>query len=279
LKSNNYNEMYKLVEKAKRYRNQGFYSKELEIYKTIHTDFFPNSSSLFKRPAVLYEKENKYKEAYDLCISAIELINIEKISGTTESFEKMANILEKKLSTAKPETTNTKKLLPRIGTGGIIFLIILSSFIYYLSIKENTYNNIQIDLSEMKKLAPTENIDEMPNNYPITNDMIVKTKKNITSNPSVKDSAILYDNSSIAFGILVNEGTSYSESKNLCENFVKELGKIACSEYNLKKPSISYLGEIYNYYSIYIFVGTSSNESDLILKAYKIKNANEIKYK
>jgi len=279
LKSSNYSEMYKLVEKAKRYRNQGFYSKELEIYKEIHNDFLPNSSSLYKRPAVLYEKEKKYKEAYDLCITAIELINNDKISGTTESFEKMAQILEKKLNDKKPITLKKKNLLPKIGIGGIIFLILFSSLAYYLSIKENAYDNIQIDLSEMKKLAPAENIDETPNSYPITNDMIVKAKKNITSNSSVKESAILYDNSSIAFGILVNEGTSYSESKKLCEGFVKELGKIACAKYNLKNPAINYFGEIYDYYSIYISIGTSNNESDLILKAYKIKGADEIKYK
>lgn len=281
MKSSNYNEMYKLVNKAETYKKQGFYSKELEIYKQIHNDFLPNSSSLFKRPAILYEKNGNYQEAYDLCINAIELINKEKISGTVTSFEKMAEILNKKLNNSKKISTSQKKFIPKISIASIIVLFFLFSFIYYLNIKENSYDNIEINLNEMKEFNETEDnkTTDIEQEYPITHDMVISTKKNINSNHSVINSVIITDNSSIGFGILVTEGTSYSESKKLCGSFVKELAKIACSKYNLKQPSIISFGEIYDYYSIYISVGTSNKKEDIILKAYKTKNSKKMIYK
>jgi tetratricopeptide (TPR) repeat protein len=274
--------MYKLVNKAETYKKQGFYSKELEVYEEIHKNFLPNSSSLYKRPAVLYEKEGNYQKAYDLCEKAINLINDEKISGTTTSFEKMSEILSKKLKGSKKSNVSKKKSIPKISIISIIFLFLLFFSVYYLATKENSYDNIQIDLSEMKKFDQANtnnNTKDIPQKYPITNNMILKTKKNINSNQSVINSVIISDNSSIGFGILVNSETSYSESKKLCNSFVKELSKVASLEYNLKYPTITSYGEIYDYYSIYISVGTSSKKEDIILKAYKIKGGKEIEYK
>jgi hypothetical protein len=193
----------------------------------------------------------------------------------------MAEILNKKLNGSKKISTSQKKLIPKISIGSIIILLILLSFIYYLNVKENSYDNIEINLNEMKEFNETEDNGtlDIEQEYPITHDMVIIAKKIINSNHSVINSVIITDNSSIGFGILVDQGTSYSESKKLCNSFVKELAKIACSKYNLNQPTIISFGEIYDHYSIYISVGTSNKKEDIILKAYKTKNSKEMKYK
>lgn len=269
--------MYKLVQKAEKYKQLGFYDKELAIYKKIHNEFYPNSSSLFKRPAILYEKRGEYEKALDLCKSAIELINQDKISGTTSSFDKMIVILERKLNNKpKKEETKNKTNKRFVNTGFAITLLIILSLVYYLNAKENSYDDIQIDMSEMTSLNEISNESDSnePPKYPITNEMIKKARAGINLENEVIDSAILKTNSSIGLGILVKTGTSYSSSKELCNKFVDELGKVSANEYNFISNK-----KIYDYYSIYITVGTSNKKEDIILKAFKIKGAKNIKYK
>ena len=109
--------MYKLVEKAKRYEKQGLHSKELEIYETIHQEYLPNSSNLYKRPAILYEKKGEYDKSLELCKKAVELIEADKISGTKKTFEKKIEILNRKLK----QTSNKPK---KHSSCSIIYLLI-----------------------------------------------------------------------------------------------------------------------------------------------------------
>lgn len=280
--SSSYSKMYKLVKKANRYEKQGLYNKELEIYELIHEKYLPNSSKLFKRPAILYEKNGDYEKSLEICKKAVELIEADKISGTKKTFEKKIEILNRKLNKkTKNSNPKNKKLLPKLSVGGLIFLICIIGLFYYAINKDNSYDNIQIDLSEMKSMneASTAEVNNEPSDYPITEDMISMSRTIINSETDVVSSVVISDNSSVGLGILVKDTTTYSQSKKLATIFIKALGSAAASEYNLSPPLMTNHGELYNYYSVYVSVGTSSKSDDIILKAYKIKGANEINYK
>lgn len=276
--SKKYKEMYNLVEKAKRYEKQGNRSKELEIYEQIHRDYLPNSSKLYKRPAVLYEKKGEYQKSLNLCQEALELIESEKISGTTKSFEKMIKILNRKINDNDPPIKQEKpKRKLRITLSGIIFVLIIIAFIAYSLTAESSYENLEVDLSNL------ESIDDQgvlstppPENYPITEEMIIKAREKINKNPSVIESVIISEGSVLGFGALVEESTSYTNSKNIAEDFIKYLGNEAAREYDLKGALLSNYGEIYDYYTLYISVGTSNKAEDIIFKAYKLKKSSQL---
>jgi tetratricopeptide (TPR) repeat protein len=279
--SSNYSEMYKLVKKAKRYEKQGLQSKELEIYEIIHEQYLPNSSNLFKRPAILYEKKGEYDKSLELCKKAIELIEADKISGTKKTFEKKIEILHRKLKQTSHKTIPNKRSVPRVSISALILLIIIGGLFYYAMNKENTYENIQVDLSEMKTISDTsaEEINDQPPEYPITAAMIEQSKSTMNTATEVIDSVVISDNASVGLGLLVENNTTYSDSKKLASRFVKALASAAANEYDLSPPLMTNYGELYDYYSVYVSIGTSNKKEDIILKAYKIKNASELIFK
>jgi tetratricopeptide (TPR) repeat protein len=279
--SSNYGEMYKLVKKAKRYEKQGLQNKELEIYEKIHDEYLPNSSNLYKRPAILYEKKGEYDKSLELCKKAVELIEADKISGTKKTFEKKIEILNRKLKQTSNKPIKNNKHLPHVSIGVLIILFIFGSLFYYALNKENTYEDIQVDLSEMKSMheASRETNDMEPPKYPITDSMIHLSTTTINSESQVINSVVISDNTSVGLGILVEEYTTYSESKKLATQFVKALASAGASEYDLSPPRMSNYGELYDYYSVYISVGTSNESEDIILKAYKIKGGSELIFK
>lgn len=279
--SSNYGEMYKLVKKAKRYEKQGLQSKELEIYEKIHEEYLPNSSNLYKRPAILYEKKGEYDKSLELCKKAIELIEADKISGTKKTFEKKIEILNRKLKQTSVAPQKKKKHAPHLSIGVLIVIIIFGGLFYYALNKENTYEDLQVDLSEMKNMseASGEDNNTEPSEYPITDSMINLSKTTINSESQVLNSVVISDNTSVGLGILVEDQTTYSESKKLATQFVKALASAGASEYDLSPPRMSNYGELYDYYSVYVSVGTSNEGEDIILKAYKIKGGNELIFK
>lgn len=279
--SSNYGEMYKLVKKAKRYEKQGLQSKELEIYEKIHEEYLPNSSNLYKRPAILYEKKGEYDKSLELCKKAIELIEADKISGTKKTFEKKIEILNRKLKQTSVAPQKKKKHAPHLSIGVLIVIIIFGGLFYYALNKENTYEDLQVDLSEMKNMseASGEDNNTEPPEYPITDSMINLSKTTINSESQVLNSVVISDNTSVGLGILVEDQTTYSESKKLATQFVKALASAGASEYDLSPPRMSNYGELYDYYSVYVSVGTSNEGEDIILKAYKIKGGTELIFK
>ena len=279
--SSNYSEMYKLVKKAKRYEKQGLHSKELEIYEIIHERFLPNSSNLYKRPAILYEKKGDYKKSLELCKKAVQLIEADKISGTKKTFEKKIEILNRKLKQTPQKSSSNRKKTPHISIGALVLIIIFGSLFYYATNKENAYENIQVDLSEMKNMSDTssDSSNTEPPQYPITTTMIELSLSTMNSATEVVDSVVISDNTSVGLGILVENTTTYSESKKLATRFVKALASAGASEYDLSPPRMSNYGELYDYYSVYVSVGTSNKSEDIILKAYKIKGSSELNFK
>ncbi|MGM0378955.1 MAG: hypothetical protein ACQEQE_04360 [Bacillota bacterium] len=286
MKSKDYKKLFKLEKKANRYQKQGLYDKELEVYEEIHEKFYPNKSNLYKRPAVMYEKRGEFKKALTLCQQAIELIEKNKISGLKKDFVRMEKILKKKINSKKEKSIKSKNkkimTIPKISLGFFVIIVIVIIILFYAFNKENRYESIELDLSELQQSTPLEGeiFNENENQeYPITEKMKQKANTYIINEPAVVDSVILSNQNSLGFGLLVKEGTSYSEAKDLTESFIKELAKIAASEYSLKASNYLYLGEIYDYYTIYVSVGTSNKKEDIILKAFKIKKGNKINYK
>ncbi|HKL41221.1 MAG TPA: hypothetical protein VJ962_01360 [Clostridia bacterium] len=279
--SSNYSEMYKLVKKAKRYEKQGLHSKELEIYETIHQNYLPNSSNLYKRPAILYEKKGEFHKSLKLCKKAVELIEADKISGTKKTFEKKIEILNRKLKQTSSKPKEHKKNYPKISIGALIIITIFAGLFYYALNKDNTYEDIQVDLSEMKRMSSSSTDDKTtePPAYPITETMVSITRTAISSEPEVINSVIISDNTAIGLGILVKEQTTYSDSKKLATQFIKALASAGANEYDLSPPRMSSYGELYDYYSVYVSVGISNKSEDIILKAYKIKGGNELNFK
>jgi tetratricopeptide (TPR) repeat protein len=279
--SSNYSEMYKLVKKAKRYEKQGLHSKELEIYELIHEKYLPNSSNLYKRPAILYEKKGDYDKSLELCKKAVELIEADKISGTKKTFEKKIEILKRKLKQTSNQPLKKKKIIPHLSIGALVLIIIFGGLFYYALNKENTYEDLQVDLSEMKSMNEnsTEDDTSEPPKYAITEEMITMSRTTMNSETSVINSVVISDNTSIGLGLLVEETTTYSESKKLATAFVKALASAATKEYDLSPPRLSNYGELYDYYSVYVSVGTSNKSEDIILKAYMIKGGSDLTFK
>lgn len=81
-------EMHKLIEKAKSFERMGREEEALKIYLEIHEKFFPNTSDLFERPAILLEKRKRFDEAIQICEKAIKLIGEGKITGVKDNFER-----------------------------------------------------------------------------------------------------------------------------------------------------------------------------------------------
>lgn len=79
-------DMHRLIEKAKTYERIGREEEALNIYLEIHAKYFPNTSDLYERPAILLEKRKRFDEAIRICEKAIKLINEEKITGLKDNF-------------------------------------------------------------------------------------------------------------------------------------------------------------------------------------------------
>lgn len=81
-----FTEMHKLIERAKVLERAGREEDALKTYLEIHEKFFPNTSDLFERPAILLEKRKRFKEAIAMCEKAIKLINEGKVTGVSDNF-------------------------------------------------------------------------------------------------------------------------------------------------------------------------------------------------
>lgn len=83
-----FTEMHRLIEKAKIYERSGRDEEALKAYLEIHERFFPNTSDLYDRPAILLEKKKRFDEAIVICEKAIKLINEGKITGVKDNFQR-----------------------------------------------------------------------------------------------------------------------------------------------------------------------------------------------
>lgn len=277
-----YKKMYKLLKKAELYEKQGLRNKELEIYEEIHSDFKPNTSKAFLRPIILYEKKGDLEKAYNLCVEAISLIQENKISGTAKSFIKKQKIIERKMNQSPRKESSNHPILKSL----LILLILMGTlvlFILNVEIENPTYENLEVDLSELKEqhLAGGEEIfdTQEPPEYVITESMIENARTFINKNSSVVDSVIIVDGADLGFGLLVTDETFFKEGKELSKDYVKKLGKLAAQKYKLSPNVGGGFSEIYNHYNIYISVGSSNKPEDLMVTGYKLKTQDKIIFK
>lgn len=111
-------EMHKLIEKAKNFERMGREEEALKIYLEIHEKFFPNTSDLFERPAILLEKRKRFDEAIQICEKAIKLIAEGKITGVKDNFErriyriKSRSDYDGKLKSSSGKVAKTKENKP-----------------------------------------------------------------------------------------------------------------------------------------------------------------------
>lgn len=81
-------EMHKLSEKAKVLERMGREEEALKLYLEIHANYFPNTSDLYERPAIILEKRKRFDEAIHICEKAIKFINEGKMTGIKETFSR-----------------------------------------------------------------------------------------------------------------------------------------------------------------------------------------------
>lgn len=147
-----FTEMHKLIERAKVLERAGREEDALKTYLEIHEKFFPNTSDLFERPAILLEKRKRFNEAIAMCEKAIKLINEGKVTGVKDNFTRRierikartehpvakAPIPEAPVKKEKPSKQPgepnrillwLKSLLNRIGQLPAIIFNLLKSFI------------------------------------------------------------------------------------------------------------------------------------------------------
>lgn len=107
-----FTEMHKLIERAKVLERAGREDDALKTYLEIHEKFFPNTSDLFERPAILLEKKKRFNEAIAMCEKAIKLINEGKVTGVKDNFTRRIDRIKARSEQQlpKPETPlNTEK--------------------------------------------------------------------------------------------------------------------------------------------------------------------------
>lgn len=97
MSDNNIIEQFKLLQRAKKIEGMGNASRALEMYLELHEKYEPNTSDAFERPAVLLERFKRYEEALAMCHKAIEGIQNDTLSGTTEKFEKRIESIKEKM--------------------------------------------------------------------------------------------------------------------------------------------------------------------------------------
>jgi len=100
-------------------------------------------------------------------------------------------------------------------------------------------------------------------------------KDEILKNHLVKAINLFVEDDTISFGILVEQGTSYKESKEIGEDLARVLsGAIAASYEDIDGPTTLSLGDIYDSYRLMGAVGVSSDE--IIAKGTKNKSSSRI---
>ncbi len=102
-----FTEMHRLIEKAKTYERAGREEEALKAYLEIHERFFPNTSDLYDRPAILLEKRRRFDEAIAICEKAIKFIDEGKITGIKDNFQRRIDRIK--------DRTDYQELHPKKG--------------------------------------------------------------------------------------------------------------------------------------------------------------------
>jgi len=105
--SDSIREQFKLLQRAKKMETMGNSQRALEMYLELHEKYDPNTSDAYERPAILLERFQRYQEAKDMCLKAIEGIHDDTISGTIDKFEKRLKSINDKMQEETVDETPT----------------------------------------------------------------------------------------------------------------------------------------------------------------------------
>lgn len=155
----------------------------------------------------------------------------------------------------------------------LIVLLILSLIILSVGALNlpRTVKEIQLESKE-GSLEGGENIFKDNDDMPLITEIHINDAIEIIKiEVEVTDALILVNGDTIAFGLELYPGTDQEKAIELSEKFVKALAHRVANDANIKAPSFSSLGELYDYYSILISAGV---DAETIIAKGK-KNINE----
>ncbi len=281
-----FQQMHKLHEKAKRLEKFGKDGDALEIYLQIHQDYFPNTSDLYDRPIVILEKKKRYEEAIDICKLAIERIEADKVSGSSTSFHKKLEQLTTKLHPdGNEQPKKRKKKIFNPSTWALKDWLILVSIIaiasillYFFAPNASQFEDIEVNppIAENSNLALSQEDDEK-NPYPITEQMMENAQNMIQSEPDVTGAGIVIEKNRIGFALFIGSDVSKDVAEKHAINFIKALASAASSTYTeLSPPNALSFGEIYKHYDCYVSVGQDAD--NILVKGDKPKNKSTIRW-
>ncbi|MDK2920060.1 MAG: hypothetical protein PWQ37_2793 [Candidatus Petromonas sp.] len=110
-----YNEKYfdiyiNMYKKARNLEKENRTDEALKIYLEILKKYSPIGTAYYERPAIILEKKKKYKEALEVCESAIQAINSNRFNADPIKFEKRIERLNRKINiSSQPKTNKIKK--------------------------------------------------------------------------------------------------------------------------------------------------------------------------
>lgn len=280
--------LYKLQEKAKRMERFGKDTEALDIYMEIHEKFFPNTSDLYERPAVILEKKQRFEEALALCEKAIERIENNKVSGTVDSFQKRIDHLKERMgSSISYENEKSKVLLFRPSTwkkrewarliAGMICLVVI---LHLILPKESPYADLDVNVPTGEGPANGEKLfkEDQKNPYPITEDMVAKACNILEKDVDVKKCNVVINEETIGFAVLIHPGVSKNKAESLAVDFIKALSSAASATYHdLSGPNALSLGALYKHYNLVVSVGTS--EKEILAKGEKNRTVSLIQWR
>jgi len=328
-------EQFKLLKRAKKLEQMGNPDRALDLYLELHERYEPNTSDAYERPAALLERQKRYQEAYDMCKSAIEEIENDRMSGTVEKFQKRLDGISAKM-TEKPivetkartykfgiigfRTKNKGKMITSVVFYLLFFIlgVLLKSpyptllllggvyginfFVDFIQVKDKKYKlpilagllisiviivissiNLPAAVNRALELESSEgqleggsdifkDSDEyMPK---ITSTHIEDSISIIKNEIEVEDANIIVSETTISFALLLLPSTDVSKAEDLGEQFIEILAHRVSADEDISAPSFNSHGELYDYYSIIIAAGDSTDKA--IAKGKKNKNTKYI---
>lgn len=275
------NELFTLTQKAQKME---MINEEiaLNLYLEIFEKYTPKISKTYDSAIRLLEKRHRFTEALQICTQAIELIKAAEISGTVEKFDAIKIRLERKIAELEPSQQEPSKKKFKLRWQHVVIGIIILFGFYLLFRFTTPFGDLNVNLDGKESLGNGEGFetetDEKPEKtFPITDDMIEHATNALLKNTEVRDADIIPQEDTLGIAIIVYGGTSETRSKELAEQYIKDLSGVASVTYDeLKAPSKDDLGELFDYYNLVISVGTSTKAEDAVANGQMNKGASSI---
>lgn len=328
-------EQYKLLKSAKKVEQMGNVDRALDLYLELHDRYDPNTSDAYERPAILLERKKRYQEAHDMCVSAIEEIENDRISGTVEKFQKRLDSINAKMATIPDKPTEVisykfgmigmrSKNKGKMMTSGIFYILFVAlgvllksiyptllllailytltylmdllqvkdkhhrvpiSIAVFLSVSMIVLASInlpaavdkvlQIEDSEGQLEGGSDIFGQNTENLPkITNTHMEEAISIISNEIEVVDANIIVSANTISFALLLAPSTNESVAKDLGEDFIEILAHRVSADGDVSPPRFNSHGELYDFYSILIAAGDSSDKA--IVKGKKSTSSKDI---